>query len=56
MGEGVSNATATATSKTLTPSEGLTWWGLQKGRAHSDVFPYPLQEEAELLLVFLSLD
>lgn len=37
-------AAATTTSKAFTPSEGLTWWGLQKGRAHFVGRPHPLQE------------
>lgn len=51
MGGGVpAAATATTTtSKTFTPSEELTWWGLQKGRAHFVGRPHPLQEEAELI-------
>lgn len=47
LGGGVPAAATTTTGKAFTPSEGLTWWGLQKGRAHFVGRPRRLQEEAE---------
>lgn len=51
----VSTPAVTATNRTFTPSEGLTWWGLQKERAHFVGLPEPLQEEAAQTPTFLSL-